>query len=273
LGKVVTEHPPLRQLLTAVQEQMKSDFATKSAVLPHAGEKGIAREDILRSFLEDYLPARFGVSSGFVFDARGQASGQMDIVIYDKASCPVLKVSSTRRMFPVESVASVISVKSHLSASELADATSNLRSVLHLDRFASGRPYAMHGGVMHELWPDAPMFSEFSAEPLLAIVFAFDSPGIETVAMRFRDLNRDVDSHLRIQLLTILNRGTISWLDDGLFEPTVSPTAIPGFCDDPDFALPAFYSFVANGSLRRSPLAIRFNAYLSLGGVVVTPVE
>ncbi len=144
---VNTVRPPLIELVKASQRQMAIDFEAKSSQLPHSGEKGAAREEVVRSFLSDYLPKRFAVGHGFVVDASGGVSRQIDAVIYDQLSCPVFHVTPTQRFIPAEGVSGVVSVKSVLTRSELSEAATNLTSVALLDRFASGRPQAMMGGV------------------------------------------------------------------------------------------------------------------------------
>jgi hypothetical protein len=64
---------------------MRADLAER--LVDHPGEVGSGREEILRRFLRDYLPKRFDVSSGFVFDSEGNISRQLDIIVADAGIC------------------------------------------------------------------------------------------------------------------------------------------------------------------------------------------
>lgn len=126
-----------RELLGSAISQMRIKLAER--LLPSPGELGIGREEVLRQFFRDFLPQRFGVSTGFVFDSVGNISRQIDIVIYDKQVCPNLQSGGGRRLFPCESVVCVGEVKSRLdSVDRVRDALENLRSVKVLDRSALG---------------------------------------------------------------------------------------------------------------------------------------
>jgi hypothetical protein len=123
----------------------------KERLVPHSGELGIAREEILRRFLRDNLPRRYEVSSGFVFDSSGEISQQLDIIIADALVAPRFEVSGGIRFYPCESVVAVGQVKTHVSSRrEMWDAINNLRSVSLLDRnypgtqrFAKQGPFSL----------------------------------------------------------------------------------------------------------------------------------
>ena len=106
----------------------------------HRGKLGEAREEILRRFLRKYLPGRFEVSNGFVFDHHGSLSDELDIIISDKLVAPLFETPGGIRHYPCQSVVAVGQVKSSLtSAGELIDALDNLASVKRLDRSAGGK--------------------------------------------------------------------------------------------------------------------------------------
>lgn len=108
--------------------------------VPHRGEQGAAREFIVRDFLRSYLPTRFEVSTGFVFDMHGSTSKQLDIIISDSTISPRFEVSGGVRFYPCEAVVSVGQVKTHCdSKRKVWDAFENLRSVAELDRSAGGQ--------------------------------------------------------------------------------------------------------------------------------------
>jgi hypothetical protein len=265
------QHTPVVELIRAVQRQMRIEFDQKTTQIPHMGERGAAREEVVRSFLRDYLPKRFAVSPGFILDADGMVSRQIDAVIYDELCAPVFRVTETQRLFPAESVAGAVSIKSTLTRQELAEAVENLASAALLNRFGSGRPEVVFGGVPTPFVHSA--FQGHPAHPVFTAAFAFESPPLETVASNLHDLNRSLDPMLRIQLIAVLNRGVVTYLDEGVIEPTYSATARVAFVEDPEIALPLFYVFLANGTMRKLPLSISFRAYLRLDTVPVRCVD
>jgi hypothetical protein len=76
-------------------------------LIDHPGELGTARKEIIRRFLRDYLPKRFEVATGFVFDSAGQVSNQMDVIIADSSVCPRFETAGSKFYFPCESVVAV----------------------------------------------------------------------------------------------------------------------------------------------------------------------
>lgn len=108
------------------------------AAIGHPGESGRAREEVLRQFLRAVVPPDFGIDTGFVIDAVGGVSRQVDIVIYRKGRFPVLNVGGVK-YFLVESVAAVLEVKATVqSTARLLDALDHVASVKALDRTNQG---------------------------------------------------------------------------------------------------------------------------------------
>ena len=257
-------------MLRAAAQQMWVDF-DRAAQVSHPGEKGRAREDALRSFLADYLPGRFGVGTGFVIDATQRASAQMDVAIFDKASAPVFKISESVQLFPVESVAAVLQVKSFLSGSELDSAMVNLESAIELDRFTGMQFSAMMGGVMQKLIPpEDEGYAEYEvqAEPILAGIFAFRGEALPTVAARLKGSDLP-DLQLRIPLVCVLDQGVISYSLRNQLAPyhAYDPRARLAYTteDDRSRTLHFFYSLLAHGVSRKIPLAPSYARYSDLG--------
>lgn len=135
----------LESMLRAAGERMKQDLAHR--LIAHPGELGSDREEIVRQFLRAYLPKRFEISTGFVFDCHGRISGQIDIVIFNSLSCPRFETPGGVRFFPCESVVAVGQVKSSLRRQrDLDEAIQNLESVKSLDRSAGGRAIDVESG-------------------------------------------------------------------------------------------------------------------------------
>ena len=135
----------LENLLKAAGRRMSADLAER--LIPHPGELGTEREEIIRQFLRAYLPKRFEISSGFVFDSSGSVSKQLDVIVANSLVCPRFETAGGRRFYPCESVVAVGQVKSLLDSRRLLrEALSNLASAKSLDRSARGKAIdADHG--------------------------------------------------------------------------------------------------------------------------------
>jgi hypothetical protein len=133
----------LEGLLSAAGRRMSADL--EEQLLSHPGELGTDREEVIRAFLRSYLPKRFEVSTGFVFDSNGGLSGQMDIIIADTLVCPRFETAGGKRIYPCECVVAVGQVRSSLTTkAKLQEALGNLRSAKALDRSAQGRAIDHH---------------------------------------------------------------------------------------------------------------------------------
>lgn len=73
----------LNEVFEAIGSSMLTAFDGISSQIPHPGGKGAEREGVLSSFLAQYLPTRYSISSGQIMDLEGNISRQCDIVIYD----------------------------------------------------------------------------------------------------------------------------------------------------------------------------------------------
>jgi hypothetical protein len=114
--------------------------------IEHPGESGRAREDILRRYVGSLLPKSFDASTGFVIDATGEVSRQVDLVVYRNDYAPRFTIGGVP-IFMVESVAAVFEVKAAIdSNADLSSALENLRSVKALDRSYRGQNYVLKGG-------------------------------------------------------------------------------------------------------------------------------
>lgn len=98
---------------------MAVDFRASAAVR-HPGDKGAARENVLRRFLceEGYLPARYRVSdaSSHVVSTTGHISAQVDLLVYDALTAPRLLSVGGICYYPIESCYGLVECKSDLSS-------------------------------------------------------------------------------------------------------------------------------------------------------------
>ncbi len=109
-----------------------------SKLIKHPAESGRAREQIITEYLGTILPKNVKIGTGFVIDARGGISKQIDVLIYRDDYHPVITVGNVSH-FMVESVVAVIEVKATINNSKtLNQALENIKSVKLLDRSNNG---------------------------------------------------------------------------------------------------------------------------------------
>lgn len=133
-----------KRILSTLNKEVldKLDLAKS---ITHPGESGRAREQIIANFLRKLLPSLFCISTGFVFDALGKISKQIDIVIYRDDYYPVFEIGGIKH-FIVESVVAVLENKASIqSVDSLENALENIKSVKELDRTNRGKNYIVDG--------------------------------------------------------------------------------------------------------------------------------
>ena len=116
----------LPKLFASIEQTMLARFR-EAGFIKHAGDKGENREHILRDFLANHLPKKYGVAKGEIVTKDGQHSHSADIVIYDAVNCPILYSEKTA-IIPIEGVFGVIEVKSSLSKAEFVGAARQIES-------------------------------------------------------------------------------------------------------------------------------------------------
>jgi|SRR6266568_34991 len=135
--------PLVTDLLETLNRQALNKLALAGRQLQHPGASGASREQIIRDFLRMVVPTQFGIDTGFVIDATGKRSKQIDIVIFRRDYHPVFEIGGVKH-FMVESVGAVIENKASIpSADSLVQALENVQSVKALDRTNRGRNYVL----------------------------------------------------------------------------------------------------------------------------------
>jgi hypothetical protein len=122
------------------------------------------------------------------------------VIIYDALSGPVYRFSEEAMILPVDTVASVIEVKSRLTSDELADAYKKIASVKVLKKRPSSEIDREATG------------SKLKMASTLGVIFAFTSDiSIETVAEKMAELNREFDSRVWPDMVVLLDVGTLNY--------------------------------------------------------------
>lgn len=146
-----TDHPSLRKLFFALQEELRTSLITRRTAIPHAGEKGTASELRWLGMLETHLPRRYQATKGFVLDSRSRFSKQIDVIIYDPHYSPLLFQEENVCFVPAESVYAIFEVKQEISKATLRDAAEKAESVRVLHR--TSVPIQHAGGTYEPVTP------------------------------------------------------------------------------------------------------------------------
>ena len=229
----------LKGIFDEVSNQMRSDFAKAQKSLSHAGLKGGANEEAVRSFLRQYLPRTLDVTTGMLVDSQGNQSRQLDIILSDSAKTPIFYESGEIRVIPIECAYAVIEVKAFLDKSELEKAYQNMQSVKSLVKKA----YFEEKGVIthtHTLYG-----REWDHWPVHHFVFAYDSGSIESVLNNLESLQASDEIHKRIDTICILERGVIlNQGADGMFYALPVPGS-KAIASQTSRALLLFYALIS----------------------------
>lgn len=230
----------LADLLTRAGHHMAEELDDQ--LVPHRGEQGGARERIVRDFLRSHLPARFDVSAGFVFDAHGAVSEQLDVIVADAMVTPRFEASGGVRFYPCESVVAVGQVKTHCDSRRKAwAALSNLRSASLLDRSAGGRAVCDRSGAAIDHKRDH-LDRIFTF--LFVIDRVLDGESMRKVVLDFVERS---DSYTWPSLVFGLRRYLITYAcDDGICPNTIHARGI-SICreDEGVNVLLQFYTFLS----------------------------
>lgn len=198
---------------------MKADFEEVTSIIAHNPSKGRAREEIVATFLERYLPARVRVAqSAEIITADGATSGECDVVVVDPDSPPLYDERSFR-VLPIECVYGIVEVKSSLAPGEVADAAASIRRVKELQRTA----HWPQSGAVHQT---TNLYGRTWTEyfPTVGHIFAFTSGELGDIANRLSEAERGVPHEHRVDAIYVLDKGLVARAnhESGLVELTPS---------------------------------------------------
>lgn len=122
---------------------IKSLFKTKETILEsklsillgHPVTKGEHCESAWIDFFRSFLPNKYAVDKGFVFDSNGNVSDQIDIIIYDSLYTPLIFGTDAGEKFvTAESVYAVFDSKPEINKETLRYTNEKIESVKRLER-------------------------------------------------------------------------------------------------------------------------------------------
>jgi hypothetical protein len=112
----------------ALESEAKGD-----KIFPNRGDSGSERENDLLTFIDNHIPFRCKIiKGGFIFDANGDQSNQIDLIITNDLTFQFRKSQSNsieKSFNCIEGCYAAISVKSYLNKNELIESLGNLESI------------------------------------------------------------------------------------------------------------------------------------------------
>lgn len=212
----------IKELLSSAGKKLKGDFDFLKETNPHYAERGAEAQEILIKFLNNHLPKRYAASTGIIIDNQNNISPQVDVIIYDAVNSPVYRKDERIMILPSDNAAVAIEVKSSLSKKELEDAGQKIKKVKNLKKTSITN-------VDQEVTKSGLVITQ-----TLGVVFAYtSSTSLETLAENLVDINKSIEAHCWIDLIIVLDKGTILYAIKQPLNPNISGSfnGIP--CPDP----------------------------------------
>ena len=142
---MVNRRIKLKEAMVGLQSQMDAKLSLSRKTLTHPSTIGDFAELEWLALLSEYLPKRYGIEKGFVVDADGKVSDQIDIVIFDRQYTPFVFHQNGAKYIPCEAVYAVIECKQGITRANLAYAAKKSKSVRSLRR--TSIPIVHAGGI------------------------------------------------------------------------------------------------------------------------------
>ena len=122
--------------LSIAANQLHRHYATliKGYIHPinHSVSKGDAREHGWRELFRRFLPAKYSVKSGFIVDAHGNRSSQVDCIIFRNDTAIELYAENDQTVVPVEVVFAAFEIKPDIQKNSLNYANDMALSISNL---------------------------------------------------------------------------------------------------------------------------------------------
>lgn len=145
--------PGIPPYFEAIKKILELQRGILTGVLPHKGERGRNDEMRLIAFLEQILPRRFGIGTGFIVgsDPAAEPSNQTDIVICDEFCNSPIHRELAAHVYPIESVYGTVEVKGTLSKyakdNEPTDVDRTLQNIAKIRRLGMTKRYIRYKSV------------------------------------------------------------------------------------------------------------------------------
>ncbi len=182
-----------------------------SILLEHPVTKGEHCESGWIDFFRSFLPSKYAIDKGFVFDSLGQVSDQIDIIIYDALYTPLIFGTDAGEKFvTAESVYAVFDSKPEINKETLDYTNKKIESVRSLSRSSRGVINAGKYCKAREL------------TKILGGILAVESIGIDTIKKHVEVFkNIDLGCSIKKHSFLVDRRGTEIVLSHASEEETV----------------------------------------------------
>lgn len=129
--------PQLHSHLLGVFRALKARIDLINSSIGHAATQGGENEAEIRDLLASFLPPEYGVGTGRIIGTDGEASNQVDIILYDKHRANYT-LSAESKLYLADHVFAAIEIKTTFTSgstegkSSLKEALDNIKSVRSL---------------------------------------------------------------------------------------------------------------------------------------------
>ena len=118
-----------------LENKQQALIAKLKADLTHPTSKGDNSELAWINFFRSFLPSKYKIDKGFIFDSKGNISEQIDIIIYDALYTPLLfETEAGEKFITSESVYAVFEIKQEVNKKHIEYAHKKIMSVQNLYR-------------------------------------------------------------------------------------------------------------------------------------------
>lgn len=185
----------IEELFLGMQEELLAKLNTGKKI-KHAPTQGDDTEMNWISALSS-LPSRYAVDKGFVIDAGGALSEQMDVIVYDRYYSPIIFRRDSTLYIPAESVYAVFEVRPKLTKANIAYAGKKASSVRLLKR---------NSALVRQI--DGSLKKKDILPPIIAGIIATESSWKEPFGTEFVAALGAVDTSSRLDIGVALKNGS-----------------------------------------------------------------
>lgn len=110
----------MNQIRKIVQAKIDDviNLAEVAMGIQHNATIGELRESYLMDFFKELIPSSVSLTSGFITDAGGKISPQLDFIVTKKSALPLIEMKNGLAIVPIESVLLTAEIKSSLSTTD-----------------------------------------------------------------------------------------------------------------------------------------------------------
>jgi hypothetical protein len=152
----------LPRLMQTLHERVSLDLKTAREALGHPVARGTGSEAVWATLFRKYLPQRYAVEKATIVDSKGQFSGEIDVVLFDRQYTPLIFEYQNQLVVPVEAVYALFEAKQEIKSAFVRYAQEKMATVRRLHR-TSAPVQTIDGRRIAKL------------QPILAGFLAFDS--------------------------------------------------------------------------------------------------